>query len=103
MAIDETQTDETDGEGAAPTLYLVWHDPAATPEAPLDLHGDAPPLAEGLWLIRSPLTRSKLYHRIKWQLPGAAAIACAPLDDDPAGWPKFKGMESGALAWLKGR
>jgi len=101
MAYDETETDEAQGE--TPTLYLVWHDPAATPDAPLDLHGDGHPLAEGLWLIRSPLTRSKLYHRIKWQLPGDAAIACAPLADDPAGWPKFKGMESGALAWLKGR
>ena len=102
MASDETPTDETEDQGAAPTLYLVWHDPAATPDAPLDLHGDGHPLAEGLWLIRSPLTRSKLYHRIKWQLPGDAAIACAPLEDDPAGWPKFKGMESSALAWLKG-
>ena len=48
------------------------------------------------------LTRSKLYHRIKWQLPeGAALSPCAPLADDPAGWPKFKGLEAGALRWLK--
>ena len=51
MASDETETDETDDEAAAPTLYLVWHDPAATPEAPLDLHGDGHPLADGLWLL----------------------------------------------------
>ena len=31
-----------------------------------------------------------------------AALACAPLGDDPAGWPKFKGMEAGALGWLRG-
>ena len=52
--------------------------------------------------MRSPLSRSKLYHRIKWQLPGDAALACAPLADDPDGWPKFKGMAAGALAWLRG-
>ena len=59
------------------------------------------PVAEGLWLIRSPLTRSKLYHRIKWQLPEGTALLCAPLGDDPDGWPKFKGMDAGALAWLR--
>ena len=84
------------------TLYLVWHDPAATSGGALELHGDGHPLADGLWLVRSGLSRSKLYHRIKWQLPGDAAIACAPLEDDPAGWPKFKGMEPGALGWLRG-
>ena len=55
-----------------------------------------------MWLVRSALTRSKLYHRIKWQLPEGTPLACAPLGDDPAGWPKFKGMEPGALGWLRG-
>ena len=92
----------TDTAGDAAALYLVWHDPEASPAGPLDLHGDGHPLADGLWLVRSPLSRSKLYHRIKWQLPGDAALACAPLADDPDGWPKFKGMAAGALAWLRG-
>jgi hypothetical protein len=83
------------------TLYLVWHDPAATSGGPLELHGDGHPLADGFWLVRSGLSRSKLYHRIKWQLPEGTALLCAPLADDPEGWPKFKGMEAGALAWLK--
>ena len=87
---------------AEPMLYLIWHDPAASPAEPIDLHGDGHPLADGLWLVRSALTRSKLYHRIKWQLPGDAALACAPLANDPDGWPKFKGMAAGALAWLRG-
>ena len=69
----------TDTAGDAAALYLVWHDPEAAPAGPLDLHGDGHPLADGLWLVRSPLSRSKLYHRIKWQLPGDAALACAPL------------------------
>jgi hypothetical protein len=95
-------------DGTDPTLYLLWHDPEAAPApagrdggATLDLHGDGHPLAPGLWLVRSKLMRSKLYHRIKWQLPEGTALACAPLADTPEGWPKFKGMEGGALAWLK--
>lgn len=83
------------------SLYLIWHEPGAAPSQPLDLHGDGHPLAEGLWLVRSALTRSKLYHRIKWQLPDGTALACAPLADESDGWPKFKGMEAGALAWLR--
>ena len=85
-----------------PTLYLIWHDPAAALAEPIDLHGDGHPLEDGLWLVPSALTRSKLYHRIKWQLPEGTPLACAPLEDDPAGWPKFKGMEAGALGWLRG-
>ncbi|MBX7460612.1 hypothetical protein [Qipengyuania huizhouensis] len=84
------------------SLYLIWHEPGAAPSQPLDLHGDGHPLAEGLWLVRSALTRSRLYHRIKWQLPEGTALLCAPLADEPDKWPKFKGMEAGALAWLNG-
>ena len=83
------------------TLYLLWHAPAAAPPAPLDLPGDAHPLAAGLWLVRSGLTRSRLYHRVKRQLPAGTALLCAPLADEPGGWPKFKGMDAGALAWLR--
>ena len=90
-----------DEDPGAETLYLLWHDPAARADR-LDLHGDAHPLAPGLWLVRSGLTRSKLYHRIKWQLPQGAALLCAPLADEPDGWPKFKGLEEGALRWLRG-
>ena len=83
-------------------LYLLWIDSAAAGDAALDFHGDARPLAEGLWLARSGLSRSKLYHRIKRQLPEGAALLVAPLADSREGWPKFKGMEAGALAWLRG-
>ena len=82
-------------------LYLLWIDPTAQGEA-IVLNGDGHPLADGLWLVRSALDRSRLYHRIKWQLPEGTPLACAPLGDDPAGWPKFKGMEPGALGWLRG-
>ena len=85
----------------AQTLYLLWFDsPGGLPDG-FDWHGDAHVLASGLWLIRSDLTRSKLYHRIKWQLPEDAPLLLAPLDDTREGWPKFKGMEAGALKWLR--
>ena len=101
-AEDAGDADADAGDADAVTLYWLWHDPAAAPEGALDLHGDAHPFGPGMWLVRSPLTRSKLYHRIKWQLPEGTPLACAPLGDDPAGWPKFKGMEAGALGWLRG-
>ncbi|MEC9067729.1 MAG: hypothetical protein VX569_10670 [Pseudomonadota bacterium] len=81
-------------------LYLLWIDPTAQGEA-IDLNGDGHPLADGLWLVRSALDRSRLYHRIKWQLPEGAALLLAPLADRRDGWPKFKGLAPGALAWLR--
>ncbi|RXZ66519.1 hypothetical protein [Pelagerythrobacter rhizovicinus] len=89
-------------EDAGAALYLLWIDPAEEVPAALDLHGDGHPLADGLWLVRSGLTRSRLYHRIKWQLPDGAPLLVAPLADTRDGWPKFKGMDAGALAWLRG-
>lgn len=83
------------------TLYLVWFDaPTGLPDG-FDWHGDVHALANGLWLVRSELTRSKLYHRIKWQLPDGTPLLVAPLEDSADGWPKFKGMEAGALKWLR--
>lgn len=85
----------------AQALYLLWFDsPGGLPDG-FDWHGDAHVLASGLWLIRSDLTRSKLYHRIKRQLPEDSPLLLAPLDDTREGWPKFKGMEAGALKWLR--
>lgn len=77
-------------------LYLLFFDPNYGPDN-LDLHGDGVKLLDGLYMIRSDLTRSKLYHRIKWQLDDDAALLVAPLADDP----KFKGMEAGSLKWLR--
>ena len=83
------------------TLYLIWFDsPEGLPDG-MNFHGDAQRLADGVWMIRSELSRSKLYHRIKWQLPEETPLLAAPLQDDRDGWPKFKGMESGALKWLR--
>ena len=86
----------------ASTLYLLAIPDADRIPDRLDLPGDGRQLAPGIYCIASDLSRSKLYHRIKWQLPEGTPLACAPLGDDPAGWPKFKGMEPGALGWLRG-
>ena len=77
-------------------FLLVIPDPDAIPET-LDLLGDGRRFAPGIYCISSDLSRSKLYHRIKWQLADDAALLVAPLDD----LPKFKGMDEGALAWLR--
>ncbi len=81
-------------------LYLVWL--GQTPPGPIAWDGDVHRLNDHLWMVRSDLTRSKLYHRTKWQLPEGTALLVAPLEDEPDAWPKFKNMEAGALAWLRG-
>ena len=83
-------------------LYLLWIDPAAEPSEGLDLFGDAHPLATGLWLVRSELSRSKLYHRIKWQLEDGTALLVAPLGTTSPAGPSSRGLAPGALQWLRG-
>ncbi|MFN0262279.1 hypothetical protein ACKTEK_00220 [Tepidamorphus sp. 3E244] len=84
-------------EESVQPLFLVYvRDATAIPDD-FDPHGDAHRVAQGVYLVRSPLSRSKLYHRIKWQLSAGAGLLVAPLADDP----KFKGMDEGALAWLR--
>ncbi|QZH74499.1 MAG: hypothetical protein JY451_12610 [Erythrobacter sp.] len=83
------------------TLYLIWYEIGNGEALKLNFDGDAHPVADSLWLVRSPLSRSRLYHAIKRQLPVDTALLVAPLDDDPDGWPKFKGGAPGALAWLR--
>jgi hypothetical protein len=54
-------------------------------------------LAPGLLLAYSPLSRSRLYHRVKRALPPGAAMLVAPLSEPP----KMKGMAPGALAFIR--
>ena len=54
-------------------------------------------LAPQLHLVDSDLTRSRLYHLVKWSLPDDTALLVAAVDGEP----KFKGMEPGSLAWLR--
>ena len=84
MAADET------------TLYLVHVD------ADMTRHPDPSPdlveLAPGLYLTESSRTRSQVYHALKRRFEPRRLLV-APL----TGEPKFKGMQPGALAWLRAR
>ena len=80
-------------------LFLVWHEEGRTIEPELRLALDRFELRDGLMLVDSPLALSPLYHRIKWAMPAGSALLVAPLD----GAPKLKGMEAGALNWLRSR
>lgn len=75
-------------------LYLVYLD------GDLDTIGDPSlvPLAPGLYLAESTQPRSRLYHAIK-RRHAPRRLLVAPLADDP----KFKGMQPGALSWLRAR
>jgi hypothetical protein len=79
-------------------LFLVWHDEDGAIEPDLGLALDRVELRTGLILVDSDLALSALYHRIKESLPPGSPLLVAPL----AAAPKFKGMEEGALKWLRG-
>ena len=75
-------------------LFIVWY---GAPEVEITLGEDTHALNDGLFMVRSERTLSRLYHAIKWQLPDDTALAVAPLEAPP----KFKGMAPGALKWLR--
>ena len=56
-------------------------------------------LRRGLILIDSVESRAEVYHAVKRWIPEGSALVVAPL----AGDPKFKGMATGAKAWLERR
>lgn len=80
-------------------LFLVWHEPDREIAPELAAALDRFELRPGLLLVDSALTRSKLYHQVKWALPAGSALLVAPLAEAP----KFKSMDAGALAWLRAR
>ena len=77
------------------TLYLIY---LRAPETPLDPaeFDRLLVLEDGLYLIASPLSRSKVYHGVK-HATRPEALLVAPLEGDP----KFMGMEAGALKRLR--
>jgi hypothetical protein len=68
------------------SLYLVWHEVPIAQRAAgaMVWDGDAHPLSDKMWLVRSELTRSKLYHGTQRQLPHGSALMVVPLEDRPA-------------------
>ena len=76
------------------TLCLVWH---SAKETEVEISEPSHPLSDGLFLVRSERTVSRLYHAIKYQLPEGTSLIVAPLADRP----KFKGMAKGAFSWVR--
>lgn len=77
------------------TLYLIYLGDAATPLKPAEFAA-LRQLDDGLYLLRSGESRSRVYHAIKRAAqPGRLLVA--PLAEAP----KFKGMHDGALKWLR--
>ncbi|MEO9526000.1 hypothetical protein [Roseibium sp.] len=54
-------------------------------------------LSPFLALVVTGLSRSTVYHRIKWQLPDGAPLLVAPLADAP----KFRGLAPGTTKWVR--
>jgi len=54
-------------------------------------------LCGGLAIVRTGMSRSKLYHAVKRQLGADLPLLVVPLADAP----KFKGMAPGALTWVR--
>jgi len=87
---------KTSGESDSPgELYVVLLEATESLEEVANLP-DCHRLTENLFLIRSELTQSRLYHALKrWLKPDGLFVARVK------GHPKFKGMEAGALKWLR--
>ena len=69
------------------TLYLIWHSAKKTEvEISEPLYG----LSDGLFLVRSERTLSRLYHAIKHQLPEGTALIVAPLEGSPKAWQRAR-------------
>ena len=79
-----------------PGFYLVFAEGADS--AALHANFDAVRLREDLFIVYAAMTRSEVYHAVR-DLTAPGALMAAPL----AAHPKFRGMDAGALKWLKQR
>ena len=77
-----------------PQLFIVFVEPGGEFANSLGKHIC---LREGLYVVESAKTRSRLYHDIKKSLQPERLLV-APLAEEP----KFKGMMAGALKALRG-
>ena len=79
------------------TLYMASFSIEGGEAPDFELDGALWPLQDDLYLVRSDLSQSKVYHRIKWQLPKDTPLVVATLAEAP----KFKGMAKGSLKWVR--
>jgi hypothetical protein len=56
-------------------------------------------VGQGLLLVETDETLSRVYHEVKWLLPGDGALLVAPLDERP----KARGVARGTVSWLRDR
>ncbi|MFN4040255.1 MAG: hypothetical protein ACK4I0_01170 [Brevundimonas sp.] len=75
-------------------LYVVW---ASAPERAAPWPGEVFELTPGLCLVRTALSQSRLYHRIKRTLPEGSALLVGTLKTGP----KHKGLAPGALPFVR--
>ncbi|SHG54236.1 hypothetical protein SAMN05443575_2210 [Jatrophihabitans endophyticus] len=79
-------------------VYLAWSDAAVdvTVPGPWEaLH----PAADGLVLVASDASLSRVYHELKWSLPDAAALLVVPIEQRP----KLARVAAGTRTWLRER
>ena len=85
-----------------PGVLLVWvEDPSAT-EAVVASPGpwrEVLESGEGLLLVESEESLSRVYHAIKALLPRGCGLLVAPL----AHRPKARGLTEGSVSWLRSR
>jgi hypothetical protein len=80
------------------TVYLAYTDAdfdVATPGPWSAVHRAGP----GLTLLESEETLSRVYHELKWSLPGGAALFVAALVE----LPKLSRCAPGTTSWLRDR
>lgn len=83
-------------EADAPCFYLLFAEGAD--EQALHANFDAVRMRADLYTVYTSMTRSELYHAVR-DLTGPKGLLVAPLSAHP----KFRGMDAGALKWLKRR
>jgi hypothetical protein len=80
------------------TVFLAWTSAAV----PTDLAGPWEEIchaASDLLLVSSDESLSRVYHELKWALPGGSSLLVVPLADRP----KLKGLRPGTQTWLRDR
>lgn len=56
-------------------------------------------IAPGLLVLEPEESLSRVFHEIKWLLPGGSTLLVAPL----AHRPKVRGLAPGTVSWLRAR
>lgn len=81
---------------SAPHLYLIYCEQPA-PVNGWEIAGCIFRASDDICLLRTTLSRSRVYHTVKRQIEAPVRLLIAPLSGDP----KFMGMARGTLAWLR--